>query len=98
MAAQARVRAFTFIEVVLGILVLTVAAIIGAYMGQLTLSEHARNLSLAVNDANRIIETIRQRNSPCVVAVTGSSPTALSSTGANWDAWLADPSAGGGAA
>jgi len=48
---------FTLAEVVLGGMALTVAiaAILGAYIGQLTLNEHARNLSAAIQDANWVI-------------------------------------------
>lgn len=82
---------FTLAEIVLGAMVLAVAAaaILGAYVGQVTLNEHARNLSLAIQDANRIIERIREGNASC-----GANPVrvdALSLTGfATWNAWLAD--------
>lgn len=87
---------FTLAEIVLGAMVLAVAAaaILGAYVGQVTLNEHARNLSLAIQDANRIIERIRQTN-----AGPGcTTPSAVWPTGANWDAWLNDttPVTGGG--
>lgn len=57
----------TLIELLLGgmTLAITAAAILGAYLGQVTLNEHARNLALAVHDANRVIEQVRQINSPC---------------------------------
>ena len=86
---------FTLVEVVLGGMALSVAiaAILGAYVGQLTLNEHARNLSLAIQDANRVIEQIRQQNSPCA----GSAPSAVPPGGfATWNAWLADTTTGGG--
>ena len=90
---------FTLMEVLLGGMVLAVAisAILGAYIGQVTLNEHARNLSLAINDASRVVEQIRQRNSPCAGATpssnfpawTAANPTC---TGAapttSWDDWL----------
>ena len=62
----ATMKGMTLIELVLGALTLVVAiaAILGAYLGQLTLNEHARNISLAVHDANRVIEQIRQENTP----------------------------------
>lgn len=74
-------RGFTLLEVLLAGMVLMVAivAILGGYVGQMTLNEHARNLSLAINDANRVIEQIRQQNTPCVgttPAVTAPTSTA----------------------
>lgn len=90
---------FTFTEIVLGAMVLAIAiaAILGAYVGQITLNEHARNLSLAIHDANRVIEQIRQNNTTC-----GNAPTAQPPSGTvlnngfeiGWDNWLA--TAGGG--
>jgi type II secretory pathway pseudopilin PulG len=55
---------FTLVEVVLGavMMALVASAILGAYVSQLTLNEHARNLAVAVQDANRVIEQIRQEN------------------------------------
>jgi len=75
---------FTLIEVLLAgmVLVIAIGAILGAYVSQVTLNEHARNLSLAMNDATRVMEQIRQQNSPCV----GALPTADMAGG--WDAWL----------
>jgi len=90
---------FTLAEVVLGGMPLTVAiaAILGAYIGQLTLNEHARNLSLAIQDANRVIEQLRQQNSPCAGGTTA--PTAVPPTGVwgtNWNLWLDNAAGGGG--
>ena len=85
---------FTLAEIVLGAMVLAVAAaaILGAYVGQVTLNEHARNLSLAIQDANRVIERIRQTNASC----GGAAPTAAAQDGqANWDAWLTSAFGGG---
>jgi len=91
-------RGFTLIEVLLGGLVLAVAAaaILGAYVGQVTLNEHARNLSLAIQDANRIIEQIRQQNAVCGGATPA--PNAAAPGGVSWDTWLqnAAPAGGGG--
>ena len=76
---------FTLAEVVLGgtVLAIAVAAILGAYVGQVTLNEHARNLSLAIQDANRVIEQIRQQTVGC-----GTTPDASAPGGAGWDTWL----------
>ena len=79
-----------------------IAAILGAYIGQLTLNEHARNLSLAIQDANRVIEQLRQQNvtslavSTCAQAgVPTALPPAPYTLVTEWDAWL-DSTAGGG--
>ena len=88
---------FTLIEVLLGVLMLAivVSAILGVYMGQLTLSEHARNLSFAINDANRVLEELRNSNAGCSPA-----PNATSTGFTSWNAWLTnlptDVPAGGG--
>ena len=84
---------FTLIEVVLGVLTLAIAAvaILGAYLGQVTLNEHARNLTFATHDANRVMERLRQDNSNCT------RPAANVPAGfASWDAWLASTAATGG--
>ncbi len=82
---------FTLIEVVLGTLTLVIAitAILGAFLGQAVLNEHARNLSLAIQDANRVIEQIRQDTTGAACNLNVIPPS-----GANWDAWL--NGAGGG--
>ena len=84
---------FTLAEILLGGVVLAVAAasILGAYVGQVTLNEHARNLSLAIHDANRVIERMRQENSGVCNPVDIVPPS-----GATWDAWLGTVAAGGG--
>ena len=76
---------FTLVEVVLGSLTLAIAiaALLGAFLSQITLNEHGRNLSLTVHDANRVIEQLRLQNSPC----GGSVPSAVAGA-ASWDAWL----------
>ena len=78
-------------------MLIAVSAIMGAYVGQVTMNEHARNLSLAINDATRVVERIRQQNGPCAGAAptsafpvwtaanpacTGAAPTT------SWDDWL----------
>jgi len=85
---------FTLVEVVLGglVLAIAIAAILGAYVGQLTLNEHARNLSMAINDANRVIEQIRQQNSPCA----GAAPSIQWPSDGSWNGWLGNLAAGGG--
>ncbi len=78
---------FTLVEVVLGILIIVavVTAILGAYIGQITLNEHARNLSLAIHDANRVIEQMRQQNAGCAPSAPSIVPTGGV---ANWNGWL----------
>ncbi len=79
---------FTLAEVILGgvVLAIAAAAILGAYVGQVTLNEHARNLSLAVNDATRVVEQMRQQTSTCT---TPNVSHTLANAGAtSWDNWL----------
>ncbi len=85
-------RGITLIEILLGAMVLAVAmtAILGAYLWQATLNEHSRSLSLAIQDANRVLERVRQQNIGCTA------PSIIPPIGTNWDAWLADTSAQGG--
>ena len=76
----------TLIELVLGALTLTIAivAILGAYVGQLTLNEHARNLSLSIQDANRVIEQLRQQNAGGTCTLSAAPPAGANS----WNDWL----------
>ena len=79
---------FTLAEVALGgaVLFVAVAAILGAYVGQVTLNEHARNLTLAIQDANRVVEQIRQDTASC-----GGAPPKAAAPGGfndNWNGWL----------
>lgn len=78
-------KGFTLIELmlVIAILVISLAAILAAVMGQLALSEHARNMSLALNDVNRVVEQIRQVNRNC--ATPNNTPPAGFRS---WDLWL----------
>ncbi len=77
---------------ILGAVILgaVIVAVLGAYVWQMTLNEHSRYLLLTVQDANRVIERIRQQN------VGGASPTIVPPVGTSWDAWLADTGALGG--
>ncbi len=86
------IKGFTLIELLLvvAILVITLAAILASIMGQLALSEHARNMSLALNDANRIVEQIRENNKGCTTPSNVPPGAGITS----WDAWLVG--AGGG--
>ncbi len=73
----------TLVEMLLAIVVFLVAisAILGGYLGQQTLNEHARNLTLATQDAERVIEQLRTMNASC-----STTPSATMTGG--WNAWL----------
>ena len=83
-----RDQGLTLVEVVLASLTLAIAltALLGAYLSQLTLNEHAHHLSLAVHDANRVIEQIRQDNVAC--STPEINPSNLAGAPTSWDAWL----------
>ncbi len=88
-----RESGFTLAEIVLGGMVLAVAAaaILGAYIGQATLNEHSRNLSAAIHDANRVIELIRQQDATCttpsIAPPDPDGPGALVAP-TSWNAWM----------
>lgn len=82
-------------ELIIGVAVLATAitSLLAAFFGQITLTEHSRNFSFAVNDATRVLERLRQQNSGAACAAP--SPAAPGGF-ASWDAWLADATANGG--
>lgn len=88
-------RGLTLVELLVGALVLSVAivALLGAFLGQLTLSEHARRLAWAGNDASRVLEQVRRQNSGGACTTPSATPPAGFGS---WDAWLADATAAGG--
>ena len=98
-------QGFTLPELLIGvtILVIGVVAMLGAVVSQVTLNEHARNLSWASNDATRVMERLRQQNSgsgcttPSDAAPAECDPNGNSAcTGAYpWDQWLAGSVGGG---
>lgn len=91
--AKRNLFGLTLIELIISaaMLAIAIAALFGAFLGQTVLNEHARNLSWAMNDANRVMERLRQQNIGCAT------PSATPPTGfASWDGWLADPTTGGG--
>ena len=55
------------------------------WIGQGFLGATARNLSLSMNDATRVVEQIRQQNA--ANCPTGY-PSAVPPSYASWDAWL----------
>lgn len=82
-------RGLTLIEILIGSALLSVAisAILGAQFGQRILNEHARNLTLATQDAERVIEAIRNQNAQCNATPTMNPPGGF----ASWHAWLSTP-------
>ncbi len=88
---------FTFIELLIGVAMLSIAiaALMGAFLGQVILNEHARNLTWAINDANRVLERIRQLNIGC--SVPSATPPVAECGGPctnAWDTWLANGGGG----
>ncbi|MBU4589878.1 MAG: prepilin-type N-terminal cleavage/methylation domain-containing protein [Candidatus Omnitrophica bacterium] len=78
---------FTLLELMIGaaVLILALVGLIAAYIGCFALNEKARNLTVATNDAQCVMEEIRDRN------------TAFNITQEDWSAWAAtDPPDGGG--
>lgn len=85
----------TLVELLIGGLILFVgiAAMFGAFVGQTTLNEHARNHAWAIHDANRVMERLRQQNTGAGCAI----PSVAAPAGfASWNAWLTDTGAAGG--
>ncbi len=79
-------QGFTILELMLGcaVLLISVAALMGAYLGRSYVDENARNLHRAMHDARRVMELIRQRNIGC------QRPSAVSASGPSWNSWLAN--------
>jgi prepilin-type N-terminal cleavage/methylation domain-containing protein len=78
---------FTLLELMIGVAVLVIALVglIAAYIGCFTLNNSARNLTIAINDAQCVAEEIRDVNIPSDIVIE------------DWTAWAAnDPPAGGG--
>jgi len=93
--------AFTMIELMIGVAILAIAitALLGAFIGQMQLNEHARNLTYATNDATRVMEQLRLLNTgpSCKASGTVGIPSAIPPPGFyTWDAWLAAPASAGG--
>ncbi len=99
--ASGKRSGLTLLEVAvsMSMLAVGVAALLGGFSGQMMLTEHSRNLSLALNDAERVMEQIRQHNQNGCTAPSVLAPVQDPGTGtrfASWDAWLADAGANGG--
>ena len=93
-----RATGFSLIELIIGAAMLSIAvvALLGAFLGQATLNEHARNMTLAINDATRVLERLRELNSggacgnPTVVP-----PADCGGACTSWNAWLNSATGGG---
>jgi len=90
-----RQTGLTLVELILAAAVLVVAMVtlLGAFLGQLTMNEHARHLAWATNDTSRVMEQLRRQNSGGGCDAPSANPPAGF---ASWDAWLASPAANGG--
>jgi len=88
-------RGLTFIEILITTIVigLSVVALSSMIAGQLSFNEHARNVVLAMNDVNRVMEAMRAQNRSSAGCVQ---PTTAPPSGANWETWLGNPLPGGG--
>lgn len=85
----------TFVELLVASMILVVVIVLSleVFLRQSLLSEHAQNLTWAMNDAHRVMEQLRQQNSggACTLPVV-TPPGGF----ASWDLWLADAVTGGG--
>ncbi len=85
---------FTLIELLIGAATLAIAivALLGAFFGQITLNEHARNMTWAINDANRVMERLRQLNTGSGCGTPSSAAPAECGGACGgvqpWNAWL----------
>jgi hypothetical protein len=95
----------TLVEVLVGALVIaiSVASLLGVFIWQGVLNEHARNLVWTMNDASRVMEELRHLNTTsapggCTTPTAGPPLTGNlpSPAFASWQAWLADTGAFGG--
>lgn len=89
-----RSSGFTLIETIisLAVILLGFVSFLNIYIAQMTLSEHARNETLALNDVTRVMERLRQQNAGAGCTLSAAAPAGF----ASWDAWLNDTSANGG--
>jgi type II secretory pathway pseudopilin PulG len=67
------------------IFAVAIVAVMGAFFGQSFLSAMARNINLAMNDATRVMEQIRQQNSGAGCTTPSAKPPGNFAT---WNAWL----------
>jgi len=92
-------RGFTLVELVLVAILLGIgiAALLGVFISHMTLNEHARNVAWVMQDANRVMERLRQVNTDCdtpTVAVPSECGTGNEAC-ADWDEWLESTTGGG---
>ena len=83
------------VELLVGAAILgfAIVTLLGSFLGQLALNEHARYVAWAANDASRVMEELRLRNAGGGCSTPSTDPPAGF---ASWDAWLADTGATGG--
>lgn len=91
--SRTRREGFTLPEVLIGVAILAIAttAFLGAFLGQTLLAEHARNLTWAINDANRVMEQLRLQNTSPNCTVLPSTAILTTCGGqavTTWDQWL----------
>jgi prepilin-type N-terminal cleavage/methylation domain-containing protein len=93
-----RPSGFTLLELLItsAIFVIAAVSLLFTLFTQLAVSEHARNLSWAANDAARVMERLRRQNTGSGCDDPDVSPPTSPVSYATWDAWLADPAGGGG--
>ena len=92
-------RGLTLVELIIvaAILGIGIAALVGAFVSQMALNEHARNMAWAMNDANRVMERLRQLNTNCDTPAASAPSECGDGTAAcaDWDDWLESTTAGG---
>ena len=87
---------FTLIELMMGasIMTIVIVALMGAFFGQSFLNTNARNLTVAMTDATRVMEQIRRQNIGCATATPSIVPPGSFTS---WNQWLnASVASGGG--
>ena len=92
--AAARRRGLTLLELLLAVAIclMAIGVLVSVFLQQRILSEHTRNLTWATNDASRVIEELRKRNSGGGCVPSANAPAGF----ASWDAWLGNTGATGG--
>lgn len=83
---QPRANGFTLLELMISaaILVVTLVALLATYISLAALIESSRNTTTAINDANRVIEQMRNSAATSFLTMTSS----------NWTSWAAANGAG----
>ena len=88
------VRGLTLVELMVGatLLAIGIVALLWALLGQVTANEFSRSRAWATNDASRVMEQLRRRNTGGCSTPSTDPPAGF----ASWDAWLADTGVTGG--